>query len=61
MKHHVIIRTLSAACLVGVLGMATAAVAQTVNGNGTGTNSGFAYSLYSSGGSATMTFPQASK
>ncbi len=29
--------------------------AQTVSGNGTGTNNGFYYSLYSSGGSATMT------
>jgi endo-1,4-beta-xylanase len=33
---------------------------QTVSGNGTGTNSGYYYSLYSSGGSASMTFPQAS-
>jgi endo-1,4-beta-xylanase len=32
-----------------------AANAQTVSGNGTGTNNGFYYSLYSSGGSATMT------
>ena len=38
-----------------------AANAQTVNGNGTGTNGGFFYSLYSSGGSATMTFPGASQ
>jgi len=36
-----------------------AANAQTVNGNGTGTNNGFAYSLYSSGGSATMTLGSA--
>ncbi len=35
--------------------------AQTVNGNGTGTNNGYFYSLYSSGGSATMTFPAGSK
>ena len=32
-----------------------AANAQTVSGNGTGTNNGFYYSLYSSGGSANMT------
>src|SRR5579863_3171511 len=35
--------------------------AQTVNGNGTGSNNGYYYSLYSSGGSATMTFPSGSK
>ena len=34
----------------------TAANAQTVYNNGTGTNCGYWYSLYSSGGSATMTF-----
>jgi endo-1,4-beta-xylanase len=34
--------------------------AQTVSGNGTGTNSGYYYSLYSSGGSASMTFPEVS-
>jgi endo-1,4-beta-xylanase len=33
--------------------------AQTVSGNGTGTNNGFYYSLYSSGGSATMTLGSA--
>jgi endo-1,4-beta-xylanase len=38
-----------------------AASAQTVNGNGTGTNNGYYYSLYSSGGSATMTFPSGSQ
>lgn len=38
-----------------------AANAQTVNNNGEGTNSGFFYSLFTSGGSATMTFPLASK
>jgi len=38
-----------------------AANAQTVYNNGTGTNSGYFYSLYSTGGSATMTFPSASK
>lgn len=36
-----------------------AANAQTVYNNGTGTNHGYYYSLYSSGGSATMTFPGA--
>ena len=38
-----------------------AASAQTVYNNGTGYNSGYYYSLYSSGGSATMTFPGASQ
>jgi len=33
-----------------------AANAQTIHNNGTGTNNGYYYSLYSSGGSATMTF-----
>src|SRR5579863_6572677 len=37
----------------------TSANAQTVNGNGTGTNNGFYYSLYSSGGSASMTLGSA--
>ena len=35
--------------------------AQTIYNNGSGTNNGYYYVLYSSGGSATMTFPQASK
>jgi endo-1,4-beta-xylanase len=34
-----------------------AANAQTVNNNGTGTNNGYFYSLYTSSGTATMTFP----
>lgn len=38
-----------------------AANAQTVKNNGTGTNNGYYYSLYSSGGSATMTFPSGSQ
>lgn len=38
---------------------ATAATAQTVQNNGTGTNNGYYYSLYTSSGSATMTFPEA--
>jgi endo-1,4-beta-xylanase len=37
------------------------ASAQTVYNNGTGTNNGYFYSLYTSSGSATMTFPEASK
>ena len=46
--------------LAMVLGyLPTGASAQTVNGNGTGTNNGFYYSLYSSGGSATMTLGSA--
>ena len=36
--------------------LTVAANAQTVYSNGTGTNNGYFYSLYSSGGSATMTF-----
>ncbi|MGA2890309.1 MAG: glycoside hydrolase family 11 protein [Terracidiphilus sp.] len=48
---------LSALVAAGCVTMA--ANAQTVNGNGTGTNNGYYYSLYSSGGSATMTFPDA--
>jgi endo-1,4-beta-xylanase len=36
-----------------------AANAQTVSGNGTGTNNGFYYQLYSTGGSATMTLGSA--
>jgi hypothetical protein len=39
--------------------IAIAANAQTVQGNGTGTNNGYYYSLYSSGGSATMTLGSA--
>ncbi len=35
--------------------------AQSVQNNGTGTNSGFFYSLFTSGGSSTMTFPSASQ
>jgi len=38
-----------------------AAHAQTVNNNGTGTNNGYYYSLYTSSGTATMTFPEASQ
>ena len=43
--------------LVAVASLAMTASAQTtIYNNGTGTNDGFYYSLYSSGGSATMTF-----
>jgi endo-1,4-beta-xylanase len=43
-----------------VLGCAAAAAdAQTVRNNGTGTNNGFFYSLFTSSGSSTMTFPSA--
>ena len=42
-----------------VLGCVTSAAnAQTVQNNGTGTNNGYFYSLFTSGGSATMTFPE---
>lgn len=47
------------ATLIAAVCLSLAANAQTVNGNGTGTNSGYYYSLYSNGGSATMTFPGA--
>lgn len=50
-----VLSAMTAACVI------TAANAQTVQGNGTGTNNGYFYSLYSSGGSATMTFPNASQ
>jgi endo-1,4-beta-xylanase len=43
------------AALIAAGCVTMAASAQTVSGNGTGTNNGFYYSLYSSGGSATMT------
>ncbi|HWF91612.1 MAG TPA: glycoside hydrolase family 11 protein [Terriglobales bacterium] len=35
--------------------------AQTIHNNGTGTDHGFFYSLFTSGGSSTMTFPSASQ
>jgi len=44
------------ATLVAVVCMVMTANAQTIYGNGTGTNQGYYYSLYSSGGSANMTF-----
>ena len=52
--QQVILSALVAAGCVTV-----AASAQTVHNNGTGTNSGYYYSLYTSSGSATMTFPSA--
>jgi endo-1,4-beta-xylanase len=51
--RKVILPALVAGC------MTMAAQAQTVNNNGQGTNSGFFYSLFTSSGSATMTFPNA--
>jgi endo-1,4-beta-xylanase len=45
--------------LVAVGCTAIAASAQTISGNGTGTNNGYYYSLYSSGGSAKMTLGSA--
>jgi endo-1,4-beta-xylanase len=50
---------LTALATVGCL--TAAASAQTVYNNGTGTNNGYYYSLYTSSGSATMTFPSASQ
>ena len=44
-------------CVIVAAGYATVtASAQTIHNNGTGTNHGFFYSLYTSGGSSTMTF-----
>ncbi len=54
--QHVILYALIAIA-AGCITMAINA--QTVSGNGTGTNNGFYYSLYSSGGSATMTLGSA--
>jgi endo-1,4-beta-xylanase len=51
--RKVILPALVAGC------MTMAANAQSVNNNGQGTNSGFFYSLFTSGGSSTMTFPNA--
>ena len=45
--------------LVAAVCVTMTANAQTVHNNGTGTDHGYFYSLYSSGGSATMTFPSA--
>lgn len=45
-------------CAVATVGLTLTANAQVYN-NGTGTDHGYFYSLYSSGGSATMTFPNA--
>jgi endo-1,4-beta-xylanase len=52
--------TMLSALIWGIAAFQTmTAHAQTVYNNGTGTNSGYYYSLYTSGGSATMTFPEA--
>ncbi len=55
------VQLVSLAAIVAIAAGCTsiAANAQTVSGNGTGTNNGFYYSLYSSGGSATMTLGSA--
>jgi len=52
------LQQLTIPALVAVGCLTTAANAQ-VHNNGTGTDHGYYYSLYSSGGSATMTFPGA--
>jgi endo-1,4-beta-xylanase len=47
-------------CALVAAGCATmTASAQTIDNNGTGSNNGYFYSLYTSSGSATMTFPDA--
>ena len=49
-------------CALVAAGCATTmATAQTIHNNGTGTNNGYYYSLYTSSGSSTMTFPGASQ
>jgi endo-1,4-beta-xylanase len=52
-QHATLAALVAAGCLTA------AAHAQTVYNNGTGTNEGYYYSLYTSSGSATMTFPEA--
>src|SRR5437868_2930736 len=47
------------ACIASCIPLSVSA--QTVHNNGTGTNSGFFYSLFTSSGSATMTFPGAAQ
>jgi len=47
------------AVLLGAACTTVATHAQTVHNNGTGTNNGFFYSLFTSSGSSTMTFPSA--
>lgn len=46
-------------CAFVVVGCITVTASAQVRNNGTGTDHGYFYSLYSSGGSATMTFPSA--
>ena len=46
-------------CALVAVGCTTITANAQVRNNGTGTDHGFFYSLYSSGGSATMTFPSA--
>jgi len=64
--HHIkfvsiqTVRVILAALVVAGC-VAVTANAQTVYNNGTGTNNGYFYSLYTSSGSATMTFPDASQ
>ena len=49
-QHAVLCAFVAVGCTAAV------ASAQTVYNNGTGTNQGYFYSLYTSGGSSTMTF-----
>jgi endo-1,4-beta-xylanase len=49
------------AALIVVGCAATTANAQTVKNNGTGNNNGYFYSLFTSSGTSTMTFPEASQ
>ncbi len=55
MSRFILPALLAAGCI------AVTADAQTIYNNGYGTNNGYYYALYSSGGSATMTFPSASQ
>ncbi|MGH9564055.1 MAG: glycoside hydrolase family 11 protein, partial [Terracidiphilus sp.] len=50
-----LVQSVVLAALAAAGSITMAANAQTVNNNGTGTNNGFYYSLYTSSGTATMT------
>lgn len=57
--HFVSSRIRQAVFCAIVAGVCVATASAQVRNNGTGTDHGYYYSLYSSGGSATMTFPSA--
>lgn len=57
--HFVSSRIRQVVFVAAVAGICVATASAQVRNNGTGTDHGYYYSLYSSGGSATMTFPSA--